>query len=220
MVLQVTLRKVFSTSFTGTVIIAAWSRTHWEAMRMRPLGICAPSSDALFSQGGTQPFGMCLQRSSCVHHNAAGTVTRHWRLYQKGQPTSTNPVASIFAWTRGLGHRAKLDNTPELATFAKDLEDAVIETIESGKYTKDLAIGVHQTTKVGLQILSLSVNEETATGSLQRHVRRMNHHNVYLISKRRPSGLRLLARYECRKHAALTASSPQADNAAIAVLCC
>lgn len=93
---------------------------------------------------------MCLQRSSCVRHNAAGTVTRHWRQYQKGQPTSTNPVASIFAWTRGLGHRAKLDDTPELATFAKDLEDAVIETIESGKYTKDLAIGVHQTTKVGI----------------------------------------------------------------------
>ena len=78
----------------------------------------------------------------------AGTVTRHWRLYQKGQPTSTNPVASIFAWTRGLGHRAKLDDSPELATFAKDLEDAVVETIESGKYTKDLAICVHQTTKV------------------------------------------------------------------------
>ena len=68
-------------------------------------------------------------------------------MYQKGKPTSTNPVASIFAWTRGLGHRAKLDDTPDLATFAGDLEAAVIETIESGKYTKDLAIGVHQTTK-------------------------------------------------------------------------
>ena len=78
----------------------------------------------------------------------AGTVTRHWRMYQKGKPTSTNPVASIFAWTRGLGHRAKLDDTPDLATFAADLEAAVIETIESGKYTKDLAISVHRTTKV------------------------------------------------------------------------
>ena len=68
-------------------------------------------------------------------------------MYQKGQPTSTNPVASIFAWTRGLGHRAKLDDTPELASFAADLEAAVIETIESGKYTKDLAICVHKTTK-------------------------------------------------------------------------
>ena len=91
-----------------------------------------------------------LLRELCC---SAGTVTRHWRLYQKGQPTSTNPVASIFAWTRGLGHRAKLDNSPELATFAKDLEDAVIETIESGKYTKDLAICVHQTTKVKAPVL-------------------------------------------------------------------
>lgn len=80
----------------------------------------------------------------------AGTVTRHWRMYQKGKPTSTNPVASIFAWTRGLGHRAKLDDNAELAAFAGDLEAAVIETIESGKFTKDLAIGVHQTTKASL----------------------------------------------------------------------
>ena len=76
-------------------------------------------------------------------------------MYQKGQPTSTNPVASIFAWTRGLSHRAVLDDTPELGTFSKDLEDAVVETIESGKYTKDLAIGVHQTTKASFSALSL-----------------------------------------------------------------
>ncbi|CAK0782230.1 hypothetical protein CVIRNUC_005598 [Coccomyxa viridis] len=100
---------------------------------------------------------------------AHGTVTRHWRLYQKGQPTSTNPVASIFAWTRGLGHRAKLDNTPELATFAKDLEDAVIETIESGKYTKDLAIGVHQTTKVTPdQYLNLSDFMDAIKSTLEK----------------------------------------------------
>lgn len=80
----------------------------------------------------------------------AGTVTRHWRQYQKGQPTSTNPVASIFAWTRGLQHRAKLDDNPELSKFVHDLEAAVIETIESGKYTKDLAICVHGTTKARL----------------------------------------------------------------------
>jgi len=71
-------------------------------------------------------------------------------MYQKGLPTSTNPVASIFAWTRGLSHRAVLDDTPDLGTFSKDLEDAVIETIEGGQYTKDLAIGVHQTTKASL----------------------------------------------------------------------
>jgi isocitrate dehydrogenase len=57
-------------------------------------------------------------------------VTRHWRQYQKGQPTSTNPVASIFAWTRGLQHRAKLDDNAELAAFVHQLETAVIETIE------------------------------------------------------------------------------------------
>eukprot|EP00775_Hariotina_reticulata_P008933 gene8933-9110_t len=79
---------------------------------------------------------------------AHGTVTRHWREYQKGNPTSTNPVASIFAWSRGLAHRAKLDNNPALAEFCTDLEAAVIETIEAGQMTKDLAICVHGTTKV------------------------------------------------------------------------
>ncbi|BDA45403.1 Isocitrate dehydrogenase [NADP] [Coccomyxa sp. Obi] len=89
------------------------------------------------------PDGRVLE-SEAAH----GTVTRHWRQYQKGQPTSTNPVASIFAWTRGLQHRAKLDDNPELAAFVHQLEAAVIETIEAGKYTKDLAICVEGTTKV------------------------------------------------------------------------
>ena len=71
---------------------------------------------------------------------AHGTVTRHFREHQKGKPTSTNPIASIFAWTQGLAHRAKLDNTPELAKFASTLERVCIETVESGKMTKDLAI--------------------------------------------------------------------------------
>jgi len=79
---------------------------------------------------------------------AHGTVTRHWREHQKGNPTSTNPVASIFAWTRGLAHRAKLDSNDELRTFCDSLEAAVIETIEAGAMTKDLAICVHGTTKV------------------------------------------------------------------------
>lgn len=74
---------------------------------------------------------------------AHGTVTRHWREHQKGNSTSTNPVASIFAWTRGLEHRAKLDSNAELAQFCTDLEAAVIETIEAGKVTKDLAICQH-----------------------------------------------------------------------------
>ncbi len=71
---------------------------------------------------------------------AHGTVTRHYREHQKGRPTSTNPIASIFAWTGGLAHRAKLDNNPELAKFASTLERVCIETVESGKMTKDLAM--------------------------------------------------------------------------------
>ncbi|MGE3960467.1 MAG: NADP-dependent isocitrate dehydrogenase [Dehalococcoidia bacterium] len=71
---------------------------------------------------------------------AHGTVTRHYRQHQAGQETSTNPVASIFAWTRGLAHRAKLDNNSDLATFASALEEVCIATIEGGEMTKDLAI--------------------------------------------------------------------------------
>jgi isocitrate dehydrogenase len=71
---------------------------------------------------------------------AHGTVTRHYRDHQKGKPTSTNPIASIFAWTQGLQHRAKLDNTPAVGDFAKTLERVCIETVESGKMTKDLAL--------------------------------------------------------------------------------
>ena len=70
---------------------------------------------------------------------AHGTVTRHYRMHQQGKPTSTNPIASIFAWTRGLEHRAKLDNNKDLAQFALTLEKVCIETVESGKMTKDLA---------------------------------------------------------------------------------
>ena len=71
---------------------------------------------------------------------AHGTVTRHYRQYQKGQPTSTNSIASIFAWTRGLSHRAKLDGNPDLAHFASSLEKVCVDTVESGFMTKDLAL--------------------------------------------------------------------------------
>jgi isocitrate dehydrogenase len=71
---------------------------------------------------------------------AHGTVTRHYRQHQQGKPTSTNPIASIFAWTRGLAHRGKLDGTPEVTRFAETLERVCIETVEEGKMTKDLAI--------------------------------------------------------------------------------
>jgi isocitrate dehydrogenase len=74
---------------------------------------------------------------------AHGTVTRHFREHQKGNETSTNPIASIFAWTRGLGHRGKLDKNQELIDFCKTLEKVCIETIENGKMTKDLALLIH-----------------------------------------------------------------------------
>ena len=71
---------------------------------------------------------------------AHGTVTRHYRQHQQGKPTSTNPIASIFAWTRGRAHRGKLDSTPAVTHFADTLERVCIETVEQGKMTKDLAI--------------------------------------------------------------------------------
>ncbi|AVT33508.1 NADP-dependent isocitrate dehydrogenase [Plantactinospora sp. BC1] len=71
---------------------------------------------------------------------AHGTVTRHYRQWQKGEKTSTNPIASIFAWTRGLAHRGKLDGTPEVSRFAEALEQVCVETVEGGQMTKDLAL--------------------------------------------------------------------------------
>merc|ERR1719195_2289549 len=103
-----------------------------------------------------QGFGsLGLMTSVCVNEDgvmeaeaAHGTVTRHYRVWQKGGSTSTNPVASIFAWTRGLAHRAKLDGNEELALFSQTLEDAIVDTVEQGSMTKDLAILVKGTTKV------------------------------------------------------------------------
>jgi isocitrate dehydrogenase len=71
---------------------------------------------------------------------AHGTVTRHFRQHQRGEQTSTNPIASIFAWTRGLAHRGKLDGTPEVTRFAETLEKVCIDTVEGGQMTKDLAL--------------------------------------------------------------------------------
>ncbi|XP_037078891.1 isocitrate dehydrogenase [NADP], mitochondrial-like [Pollicipes pollicipes] len=86
---------------------------------------------------------MCPDGKTIESEAAHGTVTRHYREHQKGRPTSTNPIASIFAWTRGLEHRAKLDDTPELARFAQTLEQACVDTVDSGKMTKDLAGCIH-----------------------------------------------------------------------------
>ena len=82
----------------------------------------------------TTPDGAIVEAEA-----AHGTVTRHYRDHQAGKPTSTNPIASIFAWTRGLMHRGKLDGNAALITFAQTLEDVVIKTVESGAMTKDLA---------------------------------------------------------------------------------
>jgi isocitrate dehydrogenase len=71
---------------------------------------------------------------------AHGTVTRHYREHQKGKETSTNPIASIFAWTQGLWYRGKFDGTPDVQAFAKTLEKVCVDTVESGAMTKDLAI--------------------------------------------------------------------------------
>ncbi|MFI0485525.1 NADP-dependent isocitrate dehydrogenase [Actinomadura sp. 9N215] len=77
---------------------------------------------------------------------AHGTVTRHYRQHQQGKPTSTNPIASIFAWTRGLEHRGKLDSQPEVIDFAQKLEKVCVETVEAGQMTKDLALLVGDST--------------------------------------------------------------------------
>jgi isocitrate dehydrogenase len=71
---------------------------------------------------------------------AHGTVTRHYRQHQQGKPTSTNPIASIFAWSRGLAHRAKLDGNSALAGFCQALEEVCVSTVEAGAMTKDLAV--------------------------------------------------------------------------------
>jgi isocitrate dehydrogenase len=100
---------------------------------------------------------------------AHGTVTRHYRQHQQGNPTSTNPIASIFAWTRGLEHRGKLDNTPDVIKFADTLEDSVIGTVEGGQMTKDLAllIGDHQPYQTSEEFLdTIAANFKTSLDTL------------------------------------------------------
>ena len=89
----------------------------------------------------TTPDGKTMEAEA-----AHGTVTRHYRQFQRGESTSTNSIASIFAWTRGLSHRAKLDGNEALARFAATLEKVTIDTVGSGDMTKDLALlaGAHQ----------------------------------------------------------------------------
>jgi isocitrate dehydrogenase len=100
---------------------------------------------------------------------AHGTVTRHYRQHQQGKPTSTNPIASIYAWTRGLEHRGKLDSNSELIGFANKLEQVVIDTVEGGKMTKDLAMLIgkdqpFQTTEEFLATLDENLAKKIAQG--------------------------------------------------------
>ncbi|MGW1881050.1 NADP-dependent isocitrate dehydrogenase [Streptomyces sp. NPDC001970] len=99
---------------------------------------------------------------------AHGTVTRHYRRHQQGRPTSTNPIASIFAWTRGLAHRGKLDGTPEVTRFAETLEQVCIETVEGGHMTKDLALLISKdqpwlTTEQFLDVLDTNLQKRMAS---------------------------------------------------------
>jgi isocitrate dehydrogenase len=95
---------------------------------------------------------------------AHGTVTRHYRQHQQGKPTSTNPIASIFAWTQGLQHRGKLDGTPAVTEFARALEAVCVETVESGKMTKDLALLVGpQTAYLSTEEFLAAIDENLAT---------------------------------------------------------
>jgi isocitrate dehydrogenase len=98
---------------------------------------------------------------------AHGTVTRHFREHQKGKPTSTNPIASIYAWTQGLKYRGQFDNTPDVVRFADALEKVCVETVESGRMTKDLAVLIgpsqpHLTTEAFLDALDAGLKEKMA----------------------------------------------------------
>jgi isocitrate dehydrogenase len=98
---------------------------------------------------------------------AHGTVTRHYRQHQQGKPTSTNPIASIFAWTRGLQARGRIDGTAEVSTFAETLERVCVETVEAGAMTKDLALLVggdqkFQTTQEFLASIDENLRRATA----------------------------------------------------------
>ena len=83
----------------------------------------------------TTPDGKTVEAEA-----AHGTVTRHYRMHQQGKPTCTNPIASIYAWTRGLIYRGKMDGTPDVVKFAETVEKVCVDVVESGRMTKDLAI--------------------------------------------------------------------------------
>jgi len=113
---------------------------------------------------------VCPDGKTIEAEAAHGTVTRHFREHQKGKETSTNPMASIFAWTRGLAHRAKLDGNNELLKFSQDLEDVGIKTIEAGFMTKDLAICVYGNSVTPSQFLTTNKFFEKMREALQKRL--------------------------------------------------
>jgi isocitrate dehydrogenase len=112
-----------------------WACKNYDGDVMSDLVAQGFGSLGLMTSVLTSPDGKAFEAEA-----AHGTITRHWRQYQAGLETSTNPIASIFAWTRALNRRGELDGTPELITFATKLEDACIATVESGNMTKDMAM--------------------------------------------------------------------------------
>ena len=102
---------------------------------------------------------------------AHGTVTRHYRMHQQGKPTSTNPLASIFAWTRGLLHRGKLDGNKELVTFCETLEAVCIQTVEDGKMTKDLATCIYGDKVTADKYLTTELFLEAINQNLQKKIK-------------------------------------------------
>jgi isocitrate dehydrogenase len=102
---------------------------------------------------------------------AHGTVTRHFRMHQQGKPTSTNPMASIFAWTRGLHHRGKLDGNKELQNFCETLEEVCIKTVEEGKMTKDLAVCIHGDKVTADKYLTTELFLEAINQNLQKKLK-------------------------------------------------
>lgn len=114
---------------------------------------------------------MCPNGRTIETEAAHGTVTRHYRDHQKGKPTSTNPIASIFAWTQGIAHRGKLDGTPEVTEFARKLEQVCVETVESGAMTKDLAVCIHGNNPPAGSYLNTNDFLSKLAENLQKHMR-------------------------------------------------
>ena len=149
---------------------------------------------------------MCPDGKTIEAEAAHGTVTRHYREHQKGNPTSTNPVASIFAWTRGLEHRGNLDGNKDLARYAQIMEQACIETIDSGKITKDLAgciYGIKKYVVVSCQHCRFTKKYFVLTNlKSNRHL--LYHHATWWIvmkhedSGKRTTGLHIMQRHVLR----------------------